>query len=116
MNSLISYYHELNTGWGTRISENQGPNVKIEYQRRILAFPVLIVILGVILLFYGGPANPVLGILGSLIVLIGIIVFGAVFSYVVGIEFAAWTLNKRMQPEESFRDRLTDYEQRVKEH
>jgi hypothetical protein len=89
--------------------------VTIEYQRWILAFPIIVIIVGVILLVYGGPSNPVLGLFGSMIILMGIMAFGAIFSYVVGIEFAARTLNKRMQPEKPFREKLQDYEQKAEE-
>ena len=54
--------------------------------------------------------NPVVGLLGGMITFVGIITFGALFSYVVGIELGARALEAKIQPPKSFREQYDDYE------
>ena len=86
------------------ISEKQPQDVKIEYNRWIITVPILIIIIGVILLIFGGPLNPAISLIGSLIIFIGIISFGALSSYVVGIELAARALDKESRSQKPFRE------------
>ena len=67
-------------------------------------------IIGALLMVFVTSLNPVVGLLGGIITFIGIISFGALLSYVAGIELGARALEARIQPPESFREQYDDYE------
>ena len=97
------------------ISEKQNQNVKIEFNRWIVIVPLLIIAIGAILLVFVGNLNPTIGLIGMMIISIGIITFGALSSYIVGIELAARVLVKQSRPQKPFREQYDDYERTVEE-
>ncbi|MFX0049914.1 MAG: hypothetical protein ACFE8U_01350 [Candidatus Hermodarchaeota archaeon] len=86
------------------ISDTQ--NVKVIYRRWTLLIPVLIVIIGGFLLIIVGPYNSAIGMIGGLIVLIGVFTLAALFSVVLGLEFASRTLAKNTRSQSSFREKI----------
>ncbi|MFX0170539.1 MAG: hypothetical protein ACFE9L_01335 [Candidatus Hodarchaeota archaeon] len=81
-------------------------NVRVIYRRWTLLIPVLIIILGGFLLLIVGPSNPTIGMIGGLIILVGVFALAALFSVILGLEFASRTLAKKTYPQSSFREKI----------
>ncbi|MHA2030641.1 MAG: hypothetical protein ACW99Q_14735 [Candidatus Kariarchaeaceae archaeon] len=101
-------------GWNSNISEKQEQNVKIEFNRWMITIPLLIIAIGVFPLIFVKPLDPTIGLIGMMIMLVGIVSFGALSAYMVGLEFAARAL-KESRPQKPFREQYDDYERKVEE-
>ncbi|MFX0205091.1 MAG: hypothetical protein ACFFDT_03830 [Candidatus Hodarchaeota archaeon] len=91
-----------------KISDTQ--KIQVVYRRWTLLIPVIMIIIGIILFLIAGLSNPVISVLGSGLVLIGVLTFGALLASIVGLEFAARTLAKKEHSARSFREKIEENE------
>ena len=71
------------------------------------------IVIGIIFMFVAGLSNPSIGLLGSGLVLVGLLTFGALLSSILGMEFATRMLAKKEYPETSFREKIESNEQKL---
>jgi hypothetical protein len=87
------------------ISDTQ--EFKIVYQRWVLVIPVLVIFIGFILLYYDGGASTSISLIGSLLILIGLLTLGALLASILAISLSTKTLlARRAQEHESFREKI----------
>ncbi|UCG03882.1 MAG: hypothetical protein JSW11_07830 [Candidatus Heimdallarchaeota archaeon] len=79
---------------------------EVIYRRWVIIIPILMIIIGIILFHYVGSVNKAIGLVGGLITLIGVLTLGALFSMMLGIELGSRALEKQVQDNPSFRERI----------
>lgn len=96
------------------ISDKQ--KVEVVYRRWIILVPILMILIGSTIFFVVGSYNKAVGLIGGMLVFVGILTFGTLFSIMLGIEFGARTLAKKAPSQSSFRENIEANEQSKEEN
>lgn len=67
------------------------------YRRWTLLIPLIMILVGLLVMFYAGPIIPALGLLGGGLALVGILTLGALLAGVLGLEFASRRLSEEVR-------------------
>ena len=88
---------------------------KIVYRKWALGIPVIIIALGIILLLIDGDSYTSIGLIGSLMVIIGLLTLGVLLVSIFAITFSARTIIKPKESHTSFREKLQKAESPIQE-
>ena len=71
--------------------------MEVVYNRWVLLIPIIMIVLGGMLVFFFWFLNPILGLLGGALILVGVMVLGVLLVIVIGFHFSIRSL-KRQRP------------------